>query len=111
GRSESGTRSRVTAGCWLRWRSRCASVSVSDAYVPDAVQREALAERCSADPGPFQTLSLERSRLKAGTRVELCERQNHNTSRSARRGVDHSTPNFANSSATSGRIALAAAAS
>jgi hypothetical protein len=24
--------------------------------VPDAVQREALAERCSAGPGPFQTL-------------------------------------------------------
>ena len=56
------------------------------------MQREALAERCSADPGPFQTLpreggdrfrlrawddpgsspgqGLERSRLKAGTRVE-----------------------------------------
>jgi hypothetical protein len=29
--------------------------------------------RCSADPGPFQTPSLERSRLKAGTRVERCE--------------------------------------
>jgi hypothetical protein len=37
------------------------------------VQREALAERCSADPGPFQTPTLERSRLKAGTRVEPCE--------------------------------------
>src|SRR5258708_39517727 len=32
--------------------------TVSGACVPDAVQREALAERCSADPGPFQTFPL-----------------------------------------------------
>jgi hypothetical protein len=62
---------------------RPAYFTASDACVPDAVQREArkgftpvfagYAERCSADPGPFQTPSLERSGLKAGTRVERSE--------------------------------------
>jgi hypothetical protein len=62
---------------------RPAYCPASDACVPDAVQREArkgftpvfagYAERCSADPGPFQTPSLERSRLKAGTHVERSE--------------------------------------
>jgi hypothetical protein len=37
---------------------------------PDAVQREALAERCAADPGSFHAPSLERSRVSsASTRV------------------------------------------
>jgi uncharacterized protein len=31
--------------------------------VPDAVKREALAERCTADPGPLQSPFLERSRV------------------------------------------------
>jgi hypothetical protein len=34
---------------------------------------QALTERCTAGPGPFQIRSLEGSRLKAGTSVERCE--------------------------------------
>ena len=52
---------------------RPAYCTAFDACVPNAVQRAGYAERCSADPGPIQTPSLERSRLKAGTRVERCE--------------------------------------
>src|SRR6202023_1345850 len=35
---------------------------------PDAVQREALAKRCTADPGSFHARSLERSRVSSAPR-------------------------------------------
>ena len=46
-----------------RWGRRPPRQPLARRRVPDAVQRVALAERCTADPGPFQTQRPERSRV------------------------------------------------
>jgi hypothetical protein len=44
---------------------------------PDAVQRVALAKRCTAEPGSFQTQNAERSRVSSAPSRDAALRPGH----------------------------------